>query len=345
MTLSCCEPPEGKWRDVYGDPVRPRRDGFECPLDALQMAAWAVIVILVTLHYMLHVPFLHGTLLVVVAIVSGVLVLATVALKVSLSLSRIEDPIIFRTDIPRLEQANLTQEAAPSGREPCVFCRRFVLAGCKHCGVCDKCVPGFDHHCRWLNVCVGTGNYKAFCAFMITSWCTITFVFAIGLYITVDAFRDRAKYEDLLQERYHAENYVAYMVFLIITLGLTFSGISVLGKLMLLHAYLCWTGRTTYQMVLEKREKKRERQRLKGLQQQQNPQSGKESGLCSIFSLRKRRDFRKYKRQAAANNQNNNNTNINHRDGDVMPFSAVPARSPCEHHDPYSLGDPETAPV
>ena len=31
----------------------------------------------------------------------------------------------------------------------------------KHCRICDKCVNGFDHHCKWLNTCVGDRNYKS----------------------------------------------------------------------------------------------------------------------------------------------------------------------------------------
>ena len=38
----------------------------------------------------------------------------------------------------------------------------------KHCGSCDRCVNGFDHHCKWLNNCIGEENYKCF-IFLISS--------------------------------------------------------------------------------------------------------------------------------------------------------------------------------
>jgi len=39
----------------------------------------------------------------------------------------------------------------------CWICRVNVEKSTVHCARCLKCVAGFDHHCSWLNVCVGHG--------------------------------------------------------------------------------------------------------------------------------------------------------------------------------------------
>jgi len=45
-------------------------------------------------------------------------------------------------------------------------CAVASLPRTKHCKRCHKCVAGYDHHCLWLNTCVGSRNYRPWAAFV-----------------------------------------------------------------------------------------------------------------------------------------------------------------------------------
>jgi hypothetical protein len=45
----------------------------------------------------------------------------------------------------------------------------------KHCIICNKCVEGFDHHCYWVNNCIGKANLFLFIAFILITAANILF--------------------------------------------------------------------------------------------------------------------------------------------------------------------------
>lgn len=38
----------------------------------------------------------------------------------------------------------------------------------KHCDVCNSCVMVYDHHCPWINNCVGANNHFVFYLFLVS---------------------------------------------------------------------------------------------------------------------------------------------------------------------------------
>ncbi len=55
----------------------------------------------------------------------------------------------------------------------------------KHCSACNKCVDSFDHHCKWLNQCIGKRNYAWFFASVVTAVLIAALYFASALAVFI----------------------------------------------------------------------------------------------------------------------------------------------------------------
>jgi palmitoyltransferase ZDHHC4 len=65
----------------------------------------------------------------------------------------------------------------------CKTCNFEKPARSKHCSVCDMCVEKLDHHCVWVNQCVGLRNYKYFLAFLFLHAWLCTYGTIVGFFI------------------------------------------------------------------------------------------------------------------------------------------------------------------
>ncbi|MBW0496689.1 hypothetical protein O181_036404 [Austropuccinia psidii MF-1] len=60
----------------------------------------------------------------------------------------------------------------------CSTCKSYRPPRSSHCRLCDCCIDSIDHHCSYLNNCIGSRNYRTFFTFLITS--TIDLMIMIG---------------------------------------------------------------------------------------------------------------------------------------------------------------------
>ncbi|XP_061997470.1 probable protein S-acyltransferase 15 [Rosa rugosa] len=70
----------------------------------------------------------------------------------------------------------------------CDKCSTYKPPRAHHCRVCRRCVLRMDHHCLWVNNCVGYWNYKAF--FTLVLYATIGSLYSTTIIITCALQKD-----------------------------------------------------------------------------------------------------------------------------------------------------------
>ncbi|KAI4331707.1 hypothetical protein MLD38_029864 [Melastoma candidum] len=116
----------------------------------------------------------------------------------------------------------------------CQKCSLYKPPRAHHCRICKRCVLRMDHHCIWINNCVGHANYKKFFIFVVyaVTACIYSLVLLLGSLVNDSQTED---------EQIGDSSRTAYVIsgLLLIPLSIT------LSILLAWHIYLVLHNKTT----------------------------------------------------------------------------------------------------
>eukprot|EP00057_Strongylocentrotus_purpuratus_P025410 XP_011679884.1 PREDICTED: palmitoyltransferase ZDHHC23 isoform X2 [Strongylocentrotus purpuratus] len=69
-------------------------------------------------------------------------------------------PLIGQSQENEQQRTNETEGSIPT--DWCNACQMVKPARAGHCRICDRCVHRLDHHCVWLDCCIGRDNHRSF---------------------------------------------------------------------------------------------------------------------------------------------------------------------------------------
>lgn len=119
---------------------------------------------------------------------------------------------------------------------PCKFCKTCCVwrpPRCYHCGICNTCVDTLDHHCVWLNNCIGRRNYVHFLTFLSSLIC-------LSLYMSAASIGQLAAIPGVSFGTAINQNRVSFALFIYGILGFCYPA-ALLGY----HVFLMARGETT----------------------------------------------------------------------------------------------------
>ncbi|CAH3151494.1 unnamed protein product [Pocillopora meandrina] len=195
-----------------------------------------------TMFFVFVCPHLANEYSIAIPVYDGILTLIVLA---SFANASLRDPGV----IPREETSTSEQEddfRAPLYKNVdingitvrmkwCDTCKFYRPPRCSHCSICNNCIENFDHHCPWVDNCIGRRNYRYFFFFVFSLSVHIISVFAFSLIFILEK-------KDELRE-------AAVAIAIMVVCGLT--SIPVIG-LTVFHIGLVAMGRTTNEQVTGK---------------------------------------------------------------------------------------------
>lgn len=235
-----------------------RINGLRLPLHPQQVVGWIAIFGIAVGTFTVVIPYLEPSYRsLAFGLIGGTFSLHVVSHLVALLLDPADVRVRERSTnkiVPEFDRAK-HRHVIENGR--CHLCNISTTnKRTKHCSICNKCITQFDHHCKWLNNCVGGRNYVAFIVCVVSA--VISALGVIGISATEIFVFGSLNNTNMDNGTLPITQTPGTGSLVVISLVGILSAIAavLLIHLCFFHGYIAYLGLTTYEYVRNKRERK-----------------------------------------------------------------------------------------
>ena len=237
--------------------MKSRRHGLERPYHAFQIMSWFVTAYTTTIFYILILPEYLGIERELYIAIFSILLLLYLWIGYLVSKSDPTDPAILLFKTCKEHQYDLYRQLLAleeMNDRFCSICQCPVNSSSKHCIRCGRCTIGFDHHCKWVNNCIGEKNYISFILLISMVEVFYLYMFSNCTYVLTGLFYNNrsgvSDFSKLGPGFFYAD------IGLIITSTFLCGLITVFnGYLIMFHIFIKIRGITTYQFIIQRMNK------------------------------------------------------------------------------------------